>query len=82
MDASSAVTTAWSTSLCDAAKTIDASFAAIVGTPVPSVIGTDYKALKRMAEKRLSLPVVTVDTTGMDYYDKGIEKAYEPCSRP
>lgn len=63
--------------LCDAAKTIDASFAAIVGTPVPSVIGTDYKALKRMAEKRLSLPVVTVDTTGMDYYDKGIEKAYE-----
>ena len=38
--------------LCDAAETIDASFAAIIGTPVPAVIGTDYKALKRMAEKK------------------------------
>ena len=63
--------------LCQAAETIDADFAAIVGTPVPSVIGTDYKALKHMAEKKLSIPVVTVDTTGMDYYDKGIEKAYD-----
>ena len=34
--------------LADAARQIDASFAAIVGTPVPSVIGTDYRALKRM----------------------------------
>ena len=63
--------------LCQAAETIDADFAAMVGTPVPSVIGTDYKALKHMAEKKLSIPVVTVDTTGMDYYDKGIEKAYD-----
>ena len=62
--------------LCDAAETIDASFAAIIGTPVPAVIGTDYKALKRMAEKKLDMPVITIDTTGMDYYDKGIERAY------
>ena len=41
--------------LCQAAETIDADFAAIVGTPVPSVIGTDYKALKHMAEKKLSI---------------------------
>ena len=58
-------------------RKIDASFAAIVGTPVPAVIGTDYRALKRMAEKKLDLPVITIDTTGMDYYDKGIEHAYE-----
>lgn len=38
--------------LVDAADKIDANFAAIVGTPVPAVIGTDYKALKRMCEKR------------------------------
>ena len=30
----------------------DADFAAIIGTPVPAVIATDYRALKRMAEKR------------------------------
>lgn len=62
--------------LCDAAKEIKASFAAIIGTPVPSVIGTDYQALKRMAEKKLNLPILTVDTTGMQPYDVGIEKAY------
>lgn len=42
--------------LCQAAETIDADFAAIVGTPVPSVIGTDYKALKHMAEKEAVHP--------------------------
>ncbi len=67
--------------LCQAAGQLDASFAAIVGTPVPSVIGTDYRALRRMAEKRLHLPVVTIDTTGMEWYDAGIEKAYDAVFR-
>lgn len=62
--------------LCDAAQTVDASFAAIVGTPVPSVIGTDYRALQRMAEKKLDIPILAIDTTGMEWYDKGIEKTY------
>lgn len=62
--------------LCDAAKEIAAEFAVIVGTPVPSVIGTDYKALRRMAEKKLAMPILSVDTTGMQPYDIGIEKAY------
>lgn len=63
--------------LCLAASQIDATFAAIVGTPVPSVIGTDYLALQRMAEKKLDLPILTVDTTGMELYDVGMEKAYD-----
>ena len=62
--------------LADAAAKIDARFAAIVGTPVPSVIGTDYRALRRMAERRGTLPVITIDTTGMELYDVGAEKAY------
>ena len=62
--------------LRDAAEKLDCAFAAIIGTPVPSVIGTDYSALRRMGEKRASLPVLTVDTTGMALYDKGAEKAY------
>ena len=36
---------------------IDAYFTAIVGTPVPAVIATDYMALKRMAEKRTGLTI-------------------------
>ena len=62
--------------LVDASLKINAHFAAIVGTPVPSVIGTDYLALRRMTEKQTNLPVLTVDTTGMELYDVGAEKAY------
>ncbi|MCH4167158.1 MAG: nitrogenase component 1 [Megasphaera sp.] len=62
--------------LCAAAQEIDAAFAAIVGTPVPSVIATDYTGLRRMAEKQLSIPVLTIDTTGMTTYDTGIIKAF------
>ncbi len=62
--------------LTDAAGKLDVAFAAVVGTPVPSVIGTDYHALRRMSEKKLGLPVLTVDSTGMELYDRGAEKAY------
>ena len=62
--------------LVDAGTKLDAKFACIVGTPVPSVIGTDYRALRRMAEKQLDYPILTVDTTGMELYDIGAEKAY------
>lgn len=61
--------------LRDTADKVDAKFAAIVGTPVPAVIGTDYRALGRMAERKTGLPVLTVDTNGMALYDTGAEKA-------
>lgn len=54
----------------------DADFAAIIGTPVPAVIATDYRALKRMAEKRCGIPVVTCECTGTNLYDEGEELAY------
>ena len=62
--------------LADAVTKLDAKFAAIIGTPVPAVIGTDYHALKRMTEKKVDLPIVTVDTDGMELYDKGEDKAW------
>lgn len=62
--------------LADTAKKIEAKFAAVIGTPVPSVIATDYNAIRRMAEKKLQIPVITIETTGMDLYDAGAEKAY------
>ncbi len=62
--------------LCMAAKEINASFAAIIGTPVPAVIGTDYQALCRIAADRLNMTVIAVKTTGMNNYDTGAERAY------
>ena len=62
--------------LTDAAEKIDANFAEVIGTPVPAVIATDYRALQRMCEKKTNLPILTVDTNGMELYDVGEEKAW------
>ena len=62
--------------LAKAAEQIDARFTAVVGTPVPAVIATDYRALKKMSEKKTGKPCITVETTGTNLYDKGEEAAY------
>ena len=62
--------------LVDAAEKVEAGFVAVIGTPVPAVIGTDYQALKRMCEKKTDLPVLAVNTDGMELYDGGERKAY------
>ena len=67
--------------LAMAAEEIDASFIALIGTPVTAVIGTDYHALTRMAERKIKLPVLAIDTNGMELYDRGASKAYEELVR-
>ena len=62
--------------LKDAADRLDGKFAALIGTPVPAVIATDFRALKRMAKKRCGLPVMTVECTGTRMYDRGAQDAY------
>ena len=62
--------------LVDAAVKVEAGFAAIIGTPVPAVIGTDHQALRRMCEKKTDFPVLAVNTNGMELYDAGERKAY------
>lgn len=62
--------------LTEAANEIQPAFASVIGTPVPAVIATDYHALRRMAEKKTRLPILTVETNGMDLYDEGEKKAY------
>ncbi len=60
----------------EACSQIEAAFVCVIGTPVPAVIGTDYRALKRMLETKVHLPVFTVETTGIRQYDAGEEMAY------
>ena len=59
----------------EAAKKIDAKFIALIGTPVPAVIGTDLAADAVMAGRRTHLPCIAVSTDGMHLYDRGIEEA-------
>ena len=58
----------------EASKKIDVKFIALIGTPVPAVIGTDLAADALMAERRTHLPCIAVSTDGMHQYDRGIEE--------
>ncbi len=61
--------------ICDAASTLEPAFIAIVGTPVPAVIGTDMNALKRMTEKATGLPCFAFATQGTAHYYHGVSDA-------
>ena len=52
------------------------SFVALVGTPVPSIIGTDYRALERILEKKCGCPVISIPTNGMKTCESGLELTY------
>lgn len=58
-----------------ACEEIQPQFIAFIGTPVPAVIGTDYRALTRMAKKATGLPAIAVDSNGTKLYDAGGGKA-------
>lgn len=58
-----------------AAEGSGANFVAVIGTPVPAVIGTDFRALKRIGEKKVGLPFLTIGTKGTGLYDVGEEDA-------
>lgn len=60
-----------------ACERIDTAFVAVVGTPVPATIGTDYKALKRLIENKIDIPVVPVISNGMKLYNEGEKEAYK-----
>jgi hypothetical protein len=59
----------------DAAVQIKPDFTAIVSTPVPSIIGRDMDGIARDVEARSGIPTLGFDTTGFQYYDKGVSAA-------
>lgn len=65
----------------NAAHILGRSFVAIIGSPAPMVIGTDYEALAHILSQRTGLPVLTFDTNGMHYYDRGASLAFMELAR-
>lgn len=49
---------------------------ALVGSPVPTVIGMDLKGLAHEIEEETGIPTIGIETTGNDYYDVGAYKAF------
>lgn len=60
----------------EALKDRAAPFAAVVGSPVPTLIGFDFEGFAALAEKRLGIPVLGFPAAGFAYYDKGQKEAY------
>ena len=56
-------------------------FLAIVGSPAPMVVGTDYQALAHLLSQRTDLPVLTFNTNGMGNYDVGASLAFLELAR-
>lgn len=52
------------------------NFMAMIGSPVPAVIGTDFAALKRMCSQRLDMDILAVECSGTLYYESGASAAY------
>ncbi len=55
---------------------IGGDFVALIGTPVPAVIATDYRALKKMASQTVGLPVIGIECKGTALYDEGAQSAW------
>lgn len=59
----------------DTARKYHPKFVAIVGAPVPYMVGTDYKAIAYLLEKELKVPCFGFDSNGMQYYTRGMRDA-------
>jgi hypothetical protein len=61
-------------------------FVALLGSPVPAIIGTDMIGIAKEIEEHSGYPALGFDTTGFSYYNKGISSAiialikkFAPC---
>ena len=59
------------------AKELKPKFIAIAGSPVPMVIGTDFKAIARVIEAQTGIPCFGFTTNGMHSYLSGAGMAFE-----
>jgi hypothetical protein len=72
-----------------AQKSINADMIAIVGSPVPMIVGCDVAGIAHEIEERAGVPSFGFDTTGLRYYDYGVSIACDalvkrfvrPCAK-
>ncbi|RCX19324.1 nitrogenase component 1 type oxidoreductase [Anaerobacterium chartisolvens] len=58
-----------------AAESLKPDFIAIIGSPVPMVIGADLRGIAADIELRTKIPCIGFDTTGTGYFPDGIAEA-------
>lgn len=63
--------------ITEAARELQPKFIAVGGTPIPMMMGTDFKGIARVLEKRTGIPSFGFATNGMNTYEKGAGMALE-----
>ena len=63
--------------IVNAARDLHPRFIAICGTPIPTLIGTDFEAVAQVIEARTGIPALGIPTTGMKPYTHGVAAALE-----
>ncbi|MEA4847254.1 MAG: nitrogenase component 1 [Clostridiaceae bacterium] len=61
--------------ILSADECLNGKFFALMGSPSPMVLGTDYDALCRLIRERTGKPAMSFCTKGTELYDEGISKA-------
>ena len=67
--------------IVSAAEELKPKFIAIVGTPIPTMVGFDFDAVASLIEERTGIPSFGFATTGMNTYVHGISMAMETLAR-
>ncbi|MDE5755373.1 MAG: oxidoreductase [Oscillospiraceae bacterium] len=59
------------------AEQLSPKFIALAGTPIPMMIGTDFKAIASVIEKKTGIPCMGIPTNGMHTYVQGVSMAMQ-----
>lgn len=67
--------------LTETALEMKPKFVAVVGAPIPYMIGTDLPAIAAITEQETGIPCMGFAANGMNYYTKGVSMALEAIVR-
>ncbi|MDE6005073.1 MAG: oxidoreductase [Oscillospiraceae bacterium] len=67
--------------IISATEQLSPKFVAIAGTPIPMMIGTDFKAIASVIEKQTGIPAFGLATNGMHTYIQGVSMALEALAK-
>ena len=59
----------------EAARALRPDFIALLGSPVPAIVGMDMDGMAREVEAQTGIPALGFDTTGFSSYRRGVELA-------
>lgn len=63
--------------ITEVAQEVHPNFIAVIGAPIPYMIGTDFEAIARLLEEENGVPCFGFNVNGMNNYTQGISRALQ-----